>query len=278
MRCGVIATTVLLLSPISCFAQVKHYFANWENRVRETSKRQPDWAVPLVTDPSGIYQLLRVDIMRRISSSHVTSWNYGDDKGLILIPWYNTELDLFMPPYIQHSPTGKDGFGDPEFQLKYRPWSADNEHGDYSVNFGLEGSIPTGSYNNGHPNASVIPSMTAGKGWGPWDVQTHLEGRLPVEQGDTSGRPITWETVLQNHPGSLFWPELEDIATFYHGGPRDGRVQNFLLPGLMLDKFKLEPNDPQSALGLLFGAGMEIATTSHPSYNHDLVLTARLTF
>ena len=146
------------------------------------------------------------------------------------------------------------------------------------MNFGLEGSIPTGSYKNGSPNANLIPSVSAGKGWGPWDVQTHLEAKLPVEQGDTLGRPVSWDTVIQNHPGSVFWPELEDNITFDHGGPDDGTIENFLLPGLVLDKFKLQPHNPRSELGLLFGGGMQIATTRHPSYNHALVFTARLTF
>lgn len=278
MRYRVVAMAMLVLCASSGCAQGNRYFANWENRVRRTMAQQPDWVVPLVTDPAGIYQLLRVDVVREISSSHVTSWNYGNDKGLILIPWYKTELDLFMPPYIQYSPTGRDGFGDPEFQLKYRPWSANNRNGDYSVNFGLEGSIPTGSYKNGSPTANVIPSISAGKGWGTWDVQTHVEGKLPVSEGSTLGRPITWETALQEHPGSVFWPELEDDATFDVDGSNSGTVTNYLLPGLMLDEFKLEPHHRKNRLGLLFGGGMQMATTRHPSYNHALVFAARLNF
>ncbi|MFZ0633457.1 MAG: transporter [Acidobacteriaceae bacterium] len=273
-----IALSVLLLCASEGYAQVKGYFANWDNRVRKTMGQQPDWVVPLVADPAGVYQLLRVDNLREISSAHVTSWNYGDDKGFILIPWYKTELDLFTPPYVQYSPTGKDGFGDPEFQLKYRPWSANNEHGDYSVNFGLEGSIPTGSYKNGSPTANVIPNFSVGKGRGSWDVQTHLEAKLPVSQGGTLGRPITWDTVIQDHPGSVFWPELEDDTTFNVGGPSGGTVQNFLLPGLMFDQFRLLHHRPSNRLALLFGAGIQIATTHYHSYDHSLVITGRLNF
>lgn len=278
MRYRVTAMAVLLLCSISGFAQVKQYFGNWDNRVRQTMSQQPDWVVPLVTAPSGIYQLLRVDNLREISPSHVTSWSYGDDKGLILIPWYKTELDLFAPPYVQYSPSGKDGFGDPEFQLKYRPWSADNKHGDYTVNFALAGTIPTGSYKNGSPNANLIPSFSVGKGWGMWDVQTHMEAKLPVSQGDTLGRPITWDTVLQVHPGGVFWPELEDDSTFNVGGPSAGTVQNFVMPGLMLDQFKLLHRQPSNRLALLFGGGVQFATTHYHSYDHGLVFTGRLNF
>src|ERR1700679_1563667 len=93
---------VLLAHPISNAqtSEVKNYFTNWDNRVRQTMGQQPNWVVPLVTGPSGIYQLLRLDFSRQVSSSHVTTWNIEDGKGLILIPWYKTELDIFGPSYL----------------------------------------------------------------------------------------------------------------------------------------------------------------------------------
>lgn len=277
MKLRGIALAGLLLCPASSFAQGKGYFANWDNRVRATMAHQPNWVVPLVADPSGIYQLLRADFTREVTSSHVTEWNYGNTKGLILIPWYKTELDLYMPPYIQYSPTGKDGFGDPEFQLKYRPFSRDNAHGNYSVNFALAGTISTGSYQNGSKDAAVAPSIAAGKGYGRFDAQTWMEASLPVADTGTLGRTVDWDSVAQYHAGSIFWPELEDDSTFYFGGPHNGDVQNFLLPGLMLDEFRLS-HDPANRLGLLFGGGMQIATSRYHSYNHGLVFTARLNF
>ena len=36
--------------------------------------------------------------------------------------------------------------------------------------------------------------------------------------------------------------------------------------------------DPRDRLGLVLGAGMQIATSSFHSYNHDLVITGRITF
>lgn len=279
-RAWLVAIATLLLRPIGVAQerQIKDYFANWDNRVRQTMSQQPDWVVPLVTNPSGVYQLLRVDFERQISSSDVTTWDIGGSKGFILVPWYKTELDLYVPPYLKYSPTGKDGFGDTEFQLKYRPFSRNNEHGDYSVNFALAGTIPTGSYSNGSQEATVTPSVSLGKGYGKFDVQSAIGGTLPVANGDTLGRPISWNTTLQWHPGSIFWPELEDNATFFHGGANDGKMQNFLLPGLMLDQFRLLHHDPTSRLALLFGGGIQIATSHFHSYNHGLVFTARLNF
>jgi len=72
--------------------------------------------------------------------------------------------------------------------------------------------------------------------------------------------------------GNIRWE-----SCFGHGGPNDGRVQNFVTPGLMVSKFKLE-NDPRNRLALIFGGGMQIATTQFHSYNHGLILTARMLF
>ncbi|HEX4037868.1 MAG TPA: hypothetical protein VHX37_07400 [Acidobacteriaceae bacterium] len=55
-------------------------------------------------------------------------------------------------------------------------------------------------------------------------------------------------------------------------------MQNFVLPGLMLDEFKLLRRDPRNRLGLLFGGGMQMATSGHASYNHGWVFTACMNF
>ncbi|MFZ1007747.1 MAG: hypothetical protein WAN65_12975 [Candidatus Sulfotelmatobacter sp.] len=90
-------------------------------------------------------------------------------------------------------------------------------------------------------------------------------------------RVVVWNTVGQYRVGKWFWPEIESNATFYHGGANDGRVQNFVTPGLMLSKFKLE-HDERNRLALIFGGGMQIAATQFHTYNHGLVLTTRLLF
>jgi hypothetical protein len=50
-----------------------------------------------------------------------------------------------------------------------------------------------------------------------------------------------------------------------------------MTPGLMVSKIKIR-KDPKDRLGLMFGTGMQIATSSYHSYNHGLVLTTRITF
>jgi hypothetical protein len=108
-------------------------------------------------------------------------------------------------------------------------------------------------------------------------VQSSLSTTLPT--GDTAklGRPVVWNVVAQHKIGKIFWPEIENNATFYHGGSNDGKVQDLVTPGLMVSKTKLK-SDPGNRLTLIFGAGEQIATSHYQSYNHGLIFTARLAF
>src|SRR5271169_6685368 len=110
--------------------------------------------------------------------------------------------------------------------LKYRMAAGNESHGNYSASFALTGTLPTGSHKNGSLAATITPTLCGGKGFGRFDVQTTLGAVLPA--GDTAklGRPVVWNTAFQYHTGKFFWPEIENNATFYHGGPNDGRVQN----------------------------------------------------
>ncbi|MGA8438711.1 MAG: hypothetical protein WB762_09735 [Candidatus Sulfotelmatobacter sp.] len=159
--------------------------------------------------------------------------------------------------------------------LKYRRVAGNAENGDYSVSFPWAGTLPTENYKNGSLAATVSPTLCAGKGFGRFDVQSMLGAVLPA--GDTSklGRPVVGNALGQYHIGKFSWPEIENNATFYHGGPNDGGVQNFVTPGLMLSKFKLE-HHPRNRLALVVGGGMQIATSQFHTYNHGLVLTARM--
>src|ERR1051326_3095307 len=113
------------------FARTSHaqegFFSSWEDRVRATVAEQPSWPVPVVTPSSGLVQLFRTDFVRQISPVETTTWNYGNTKGIDIIPWYKTELDIAAPPYIHHNSTVKDGFGDLSMLLKYRVISANEK-------------------------------------------------------------------------------------------------------------------------------------------------------
>jgi hypothetical protein len=253
------------------------FFSSWEDRVRVTTSDQPAWPVPVVTPSSGLVQLFRTDFARQITPAETTTWNYGNTKGMDIIPWYKTELDIAAPPYIQHNSTAKDGFGDLSMLLKYRIVSANEKNGAYSVSVSLTGTIPTGNYKNGSTNASIAPAIYAGKGFGKFDVQSSLSATLPT--GDTAklGRLVVWNVVAQYKIGKIFWPEIENNATFYHGGSNDGKVQDFVTPGLMVSKIKLM-SDLGNRLAFIFGAGEQIATSHYHAYNHGLIFTARLAF
>ena len=253
------------------------FFKAWEERVRATSARQPAWPVPVVAPSSVIVQLARVDFLHQYTSTHTETWNYDNGKGVNLIPFARTEFDINLPPYIQHNaPKVKDGAGDVSFVAKYRMFAA-NEGGNYSTAVQVAFSVPTGSYKNGTAASTVTPTVVAGKGFGKFDIQSAIGGVLPMSSALAIGRTISWNTVAQYKVGKYFWPELEANASYYHGGPNDGKNQTFLTPGLIVSKIKLR-KDPKDRLGLVLGTGMQIATSHFHSYNHGLVLTGRLTF
>lgn len=110
-----------------------------------------------------------------------------------------------------------------------------------------------------------------------FDVQSTLGAassrRRYFETGTSS--PVKRREAIPHW--KFFWPEIENNATFYPGGPNDGRVQNFVTPGLMLGKSKLE-HDPRNRLALVIGGGMQIATPQFHTDNQGPVLTARMLF
>lgn len=255
-----------------------HFFSRWQDRVRKTSAQQPGWAVPVVTPTSGIVQLARVDVLHQWTSAHTSTWNYGNSKGFNLIPYYKTEIDVNLPPYVQHnSSKALDGAGDFSMVLKYRPFAGGAESGNYSTAFQIAGTGATGSYKNGAPRTTINPTLILGKGFGRFDVQSSLGGTLPVGSVHAIGRTIVWNAVAQYQVGRIFWPEIEVNSSFFYLGPNDGKNQTFVTPGLMVSRIKLR-RDSSDRLGLVFGGGMQIATSAYHAYNHGLVLTGRMTF
>jgi hypothetical protein len=256
------------------------FFSQWAARTSATQSKQPSWAVPLVTTYTGLIQVARTDITRQVTPALTDTWNYDNSKGVNLVPWANTELAVNLPPYIQHNSTALNGWGDFSFLVKYRIASGNQTHGAYTVSAWVLTTVPTGSFKNGSTNASVQPNVGGGKGFGNFDVQTSLGATLPTgaPATTTSGRPVLWNTVAQYRLAKLFWPEVESNATFYKGGTNDGKTQEFITPGMIIGKCAFHPADPKSRPGIAFGAGMQIATSKFHTYNHNLVLTARLIF
>jgi len=256
------------------------FFNQWRARTSATQAKQPPWAVPLITTYTGLIQVARTDFTRQVTPALTDTWNYDNSKGVNLVPWANTELAVNLPPYIEHNSKALDGWGDFSFLVKYRIASGNQTHGAYTLSAWVLTTVPTGSFKNGSTNASVQPNVGGGKGFGNFDVQTSLGATLPTgaPATTTSGRPVLWNTVAQYRLAKLFWPEVESNATFYKGGTNDGKIQEFITPGMIIGKCAFHPADPKSRPGIAFGAGMQIATSKFHTYNHNLVLTARLIF
>ena len=226
-----------------------------------------------------LIQVFRVDATRQILPSGSSTWNYGAGRGLNLIPGFNSEFDVYNPPYIQHNTArARDGFGDVGFLYKYRILSANHKRGDYAVTMQLGATVPTGTYTNGSSDASIVPTLVAGKGFRKFDVITSLGGNLPVADTVKLGRSIVWNTTVQYHLGKYLWPEIGTNTTYFFGGKNDGKSQNFVTPGLTTSRFKFRPGDEQSRSGIAVGMGMQIATSGFHNYNHQLVLTSRFIF
>jgi hypothetical protein len=253
------------------------FYDRWEARTNAIQSRQPGWAVPLVTTYTGLFQVVRTDILRQTTPTLTHTWNFDNSKGVNIIPSNRTEIAINLPPYIEHNSTAKDGAGDMSFLGKVRIASGNAQHGTYTLCAFAIATIPTGSYKNGSTDASIAPSLGAGKGFGHFDVQSTIGATLPTGNPaiTASGRPIVWNTAAQYHVGKLFWPEVESNATFYKGGANDGKMQEFLTPGLIVGRCALHSSDPKSRPGLAFGAGMQIAASHFHTYNHGLILTAR---
>jgi hypothetical protein len=275
-----VASVILLVLCSAASLQAQdNFFSRWEQRATRTQSKQPSWSVPLVAPYPMLIQVFRADFTRQVTPALTDTWNYGASRGLNLIPGFNSEFDFYYPPYIQHNAKGaKDGFGDVGFLGKYRILSGNEKNGNYMLSAQLVATIPTGSYSNGSTDASVSPTLLGGKGFGNFDVITSVGGTLPTGDTVKLGRSVAWNTTAQYRIHKFVWPEIEDNATFFYGGKNDGKMQNFVTPGITFSKFKFRPQVASSRAAIAFGGGEQIATSGFHTYNHNLVLTARLIF
>jgi hypothetical protein len=250
------------------------FTARWLHMVTATQNRQPHWVTPIVLVTPRLEQEFRADFVRQLLPGGQQTWVYDNGKGLELIPAPRIELLFNAAPYLQHSqPKTPDGFGDASFLMKYRILARNEQTGNYILTAFFGGSVPTGSYRNGAVSATLTPTLAGGKGWGRFDVESTLGGILPVDSVKQAGRTILWNTVAQEHLGKYLWPELEANASFFSGGPNDGKSDLFLTPGVMFGRVPVH-----NRIGITFGGGVEIAATRFHPYNHALIFTGRIPF
>jgi len=268
-----LATVVLSLSSTLVFAQ-DGYFADWFKRVDKTKDEQPHWVTPLATTTPRLEEEVRYDQLWQENAKGVTTDNYDGGKGLELIPFEKVEVIFNVPPYLAHNdPKVKDGFGDVAFLLKYRLFSANEEHGNYILTAFLGWSLPTGQYKNGALDAIITPTIAYGKGFGNFDLQGTFGVGLPTGDTNLIGRNYAWNNTFQYRLFRKFWPEVELNSTFFQDGKNDGQKQNFVTPGLVLGRFRL-----WRRVGFTFGGGYQIATTHFHTTNHNASLSIRFPF
>lgn len=262
---------VLILFVTSCaVAQDSGWFA----RAERARAAQPHWLTPLATTTPRLEQEFRYDIVWQELGGGRNVTNFGNSKGLELIPTERTEIILGVPPYFARNFAGTpDGFGDFAWLFKYRVASAPEKHGNYIISAFLGGTLPTGSHENGAEHATLTPTLGYGKGYGSFDVQGTFGVTIPVTDASALGTPVSWNNAFQYHIAKKLWPEIEINTTFFPNGPHEGMKQVFFTPGLVVGRFSLTRH-----LGLTFGAGIQIAATRFHTSNHNAIISVRLPF
>ena len=262
------------------------FIGRYQARVTATQNAQPHWVTPLVTVTPRLEQELRTDFVHSFNTKGYGIWNYGNGKGLEFIPERHTEIIVNMPPFFNRSNGESDGFGDISFLAKERLFARNEEHGNGIVTVFLSGSVPTGKNANGSCCAVVTPTLAVGKGFGSLALTSTAGGSLPVTNAKGLGHVISWNNTIQYRVrktgvGRLFWPEVEFNSSFFKGGTKnDGKSVTYVTPGLVVGRIALvhDADGKPGRLGLTFGAGEQISLTHFNTYNHAVILTARLPF
>ena len=278
---GVFGTALLCFAAVGDALAEDSVIDRYEARVAASLADQPHWATALVTTSPRLEQGFRTDFVRQRGAGGQDTWNYGNSRGLQVIPLRRVELRFSLPPFLAHtSPGVEDGFGDVSFLLKYRVYARAEEHGNAIVTAMLGASVPTGKSGNGSCCAILSPTLGVGKGMGRWVLTSTAGGSLPVSNAEKIGRQIVWNNAIQLHATRLLWVETEFNTTFFQGGKYDGKAQTFATPGIVVSRIPITRDGagkPGSLL-LTLGAGEQIALTHFNTYNHSPVFSARLRF
>jgi hypothetical protein len=264
---------ILCSTPQEMHAQ-DGYFANWFDRVDNTRGKQPDWVTPIATTSACLKEGYRYDQLWQTNAKGITTDNYDGGKGLELIPFERVQVNLNLPPYIDHNnPKDRNGWGDNAFLVKYRLLSANREHGNYILTVFMGWSLPTGQYSNGALHAVITPAIAYGKGFGNFDVQGTFGVALPVADTNLVGRNYLLNNAFQYRLWRKFWLEAELNSTFFQQGKHDGMKQNFVTPGVVVGRFHI-----LGRLNFAIGGGYQIATTRFHTTNHNAILAIRFPF
>jgi hypothetical protein len=238
---------------------------------------QPGWITPLVEADPRLVQFVRFSFSHVYTSAGTQTTNYGNGRGFGLIGGKRYEFDFVPPAYLQHNSTAVDGFGDASTLVKYRIASSNAERGNSIVTALLSHSFAMGSAKNGALTDTFGPTLAGGFGFRHrFELESTLGGTLPTGKIAAQGRSITWNALMQMHASKHVWFELENNATFYFAGEHDGHRQNFVTPAAfyVVRRKEWQPAHPF----LIFDGGMQIATSSFHTCNHNLISEMRILF
>ena len=241
---------------------------------------------PIVTVTPTLQEEVRYDQFWEHLPTGASLHNYGGGRGIELIPTTTNEVILGLPAYEERrkgEARAVTGWADDGFLLvKQRLFSENARNGDAIITAFLRVAAPTGSRAcTGHVWV-VTPTLAGGKGWGRFDMQATIGGALPIDRFHNTGAQLLTNVALQYHLLGYSWPEFEfNDADWLTGTARGGKNQLFLAPGLMLGRFVIDRR-----VGASIGAGYRFAVSPMqrtarnilPAYDHNWLLSARLTF
>jgi len=250
------------------------WYTRWLDQVTAIQSEQPRWMTPIFTTTPRLEQEFRYDILLENASNGNELDNYGNGKGLEIIPFDPVELIIGVPPYLNKNTTGAvNGWGDLPTLIKYRILSANEEKGNYILTAFLGASFPTGTKPIGGVAVILTPTIAAGMGSGDFDLQTTVGIALPLADEASIGQTLSWNTALQYHFVPMFWPQLELNMSHFTDGEHNGLTQVFVSPGVVIGRFGIHERTSFSV-----GLGYQVAATTFHTYNNAATLTMRLPF
>ncbi len=247
----------------------------WWARVRHVRATQPGWITPLVTVTPLLEQEFRFDEVRQVSPSDAVTYDSFDGKGLELIPTEHIELIAGVPAYFHRGPGAAtpSGWGDFPTLVKYRILSSPEREGNFVLTGFLGATFPVATNDNGAGRVVLNPAIGFGKGWGDFDVQGTFGASLRAGSWQRTGSPLALNVAFQYHVLEKFWPEMEVNSTAWPNGANADKKETFLTPGIVIGRFPC-----WGRVGLVVGAGMQIAVTHFHRSNHNLIMTVRFPF
>lgn len=237
---------------------------------------QPSWMAPLTQPDARLGQGIRISVSS-FSFPGAHPIVYGNNQGINFIEGRRLQFQFIPPSYFRnHSAKYKDGWGNAAVEVKARIASGNAEHGNYAVTAVLVHAFAPRAYQNGALTSIYSPAIVAGHVFGRLTVLSAIGGDLPTGKIHEQGRGIDWRTTAQVHPTARTWFDVEDDALYNRGGPWDGKTQNFITPAAfyMVRRQGWWP----AHTAVVFGCGMQIATSNFYFYNHNLISDMRIVF